>query len=278
MRGRIVVLLVIFCTFFALGKASGQSSADVIYLKNGSIIKGKIIATTGETTTIQTNDGREYVFKKNEIERQTSNGISAPSTNENTDNKPLTNTSTTKKERFAPAKTGYWNSTDFQLWGPISVNTLNGYKLHQFGYLGIGIGLNSYTGLVINPFVSNDFTGMVMPIYLRYGGDILNRRVTPTYFVEGGYGLIVSDEPIIFNNNPYEKSTGGLYGGAGFGFKVRTNKKFSFGLSLAYKFQHAKSENTYMTFDNNGLVVSNTEAINYNLHRMGIKVIFLGFN
>jgi hypothetical protein len=47
---------------------------------------------------------------------------------------------------------------------------------------------------------------------------------------------------------------------------------------LAYKYQHTKSENTYMTYDNNGLLVSNAETINYNLHRMGIKVIFLGLN
>jgi len=278
MSGKIVVLLAICCTFFALDKASGQSSADVIYLKNGSIIKGKITTTTVETTTIQTNDGREYVFKKNEIERETTNGTSAPSAAENTDNKPLTNSPTTKKERYSPTNTGYWNSTDFQLWGSISVNTINGYKLHQFGYLGIGVGLNSYTGLFISPFVSSSYMGMVMPLYLRYGGDILKKRVTPTYFVEGGYGFVVSDEPIIFSNDPYEKSTGGFYGGAGFGFKVRTNKKFSFGLSLAYKYQHTKSENTYVTYDNNGLLVSNAETINYNMHRMGIKVIFLGFN
>ena len=278
MRGKIVLLLVLFCTFMAIGTASAQTSSDIIYLKNGSIIKGKITATTGETTTIQTNDGREYVFKNTEIERQTTNGTDTPPPVENTDNKPLTNIGSIKKGHYSPVKNGYWNSTDFQLWGPISVNTVNGYKLHQFGYLGIGIGLNSYTGLIIIPSVSRDFTGMVMPIYLRYGGDILKKRVTPTYFIESGYGLIVSDDPIIFNNDPYEKSSGGLYGGAGFGFKVRTNKNFSFGVSLAYKFQHTRSENTYMTFDNNGLMVSNSETINYNLNRMGIKVIFLGFN
>jgi hypothetical protein len=278
MSGRFVLLLVFFCTVFGLLNTTAQTTVDVIYLKNGSIIKGKITATTTETTAIQTNDGREYVFKNNEIERQITNGTNVPTAIDNTDNKPLSNTQNTKKDHYSPAKTGYWNTTDFQLWGPISANTVNGYKLHQFGYVGIGIGLNSYTGLVLSPSISRDFTGMLMPIYLRYGGDILNKRVTPTYFVEGGYGFIVSDEPIIFTNNSYEKSTGGIYGGAGFGFKVRTNKNFSFGLSLAYKFQHTKSNNNYMTLDNFGLLVSNNETINYDLHRMGIKVIFIGFN
>ena len=49
---------------------------DVVYLKNGSVIKGKIIEMTpGETIKIETADGSVFVYEMTEVERITKENI-----------------------------------------------------------------------------------------------------------------------------------------------------------------------------------------------------------
>jgi hypothetical protein len=47
-----------------------QDSRDVLYLKNGSVIKGEIIEhVIGESLKIQTADGSVFVYQEKDIEK-----------------------------------------------------------------------------------------------------------------------------------------------------------------------------------------------------------------
>ena len=64
--------LVLMLTIFSLGLTAQESYQDVVYLKNGSIIKGTIIEQVpNESIKIQTADGSIFVYKMSEILKMT---------------------------------------------------------------------------------------------------------------------------------------------------------------------------------------------------------------
>ena len=64
--------LVLMLTIFSLGLTAQESYQDVVYLKNGSIIKGTIIEQVpNESIKIQTADGSIFVYKMEEILKMT---------------------------------------------------------------------------------------------------------------------------------------------------------------------------------------------------------------
>jgi hypothetical protein len=62
------ILLCLILTF-SLG-ASAQKGRDIIYLKNGSVIKGAIIDTTNGGIKIKTKDKSVFVYSANEIDKR----------------------------------------------------------------------------------------------------------------------------------------------------------------------------------------------------------------
>ena len=276
----IIVFTILTSTIFAQ-----NSSNDEIVLRNGSIIKGTITENSAEKIIIKTSDGREYIFSKSEVEKTTLNGTTTVNTNVENNNQPLNTTKTSNdRKKYIPVKRGFWLSTEIQLLSPPSINIVAGYKFHQFGYLGLGTGIHNYTEL---QFSNNyrPFTGTIIPIYVRYSGDILNRRVTPVYSLELGYGIAVSNGAFFENYNNYYYNTGfvstqlstkgGIYGALGFGFKVRTNKNLSFGAGFTYRVQQATFSE--LVDSGNGIYDTNLKAT-YILQRFGLKLIFIGFN
>ena len=146
--------------------------------------------------------------------------------------------------------------------------------------MGVGSGFNNYTGTVFSS--GRIFSGTVVPVFARYQGDILKSRVTPTYYVEGGYGFAINKSPFFGGVNETQngiKQKGGAYAGAGFGVKITTNKKISFGVSLCYKYQRASSMENQLLYDpNTGAEINNTITTKYDMHRFGLKFVFIGFN
>lgn len=261
-----------------------SSSNDQVILRNGSIIVGTITENSNDKIKIKTNDGREYIFNKSEIEKTIQSG-SESSTNNNAEfntDKPFVGQVT--KTRYSAPPKGFWLSAEIQLLSPPSLNIVAGYKFHQFGYLGLGTGIHNYTEI---SFTNNTrpFTATIIPIYLRYSGDILKRRVTPVYSAEIGYGIAVTNAALFINNDLYFnsngysareiKSKGGIYGGLGFGFKVRTNKNISFGAGFAYRIQQSSMIEQSAVTGTVGSYLVNYKYIN---QRFGLKLIFVGFN
>ena len=75
---RAVALSLLGLALFAASIA-GQVLSDVVYLKNGSVVKGTIVEQTpGESILIQTRDGSTWRFTMDEVSRLTKEGGSRP--------------------------------------------------------------------------------------------------------------------------------------------------------------------------------------------------------
>lgn len=282
--GRFIKSLIVCVSLLTTSSLMAQNTnLDEVVLRNGSIIKGTITENTSDKISIKTSDGREYVFNKTEVEKTTQNGNTTTSLPIN--DAPLNASKPTEKQRYVPNKKGFWFSGEIQLLAPASLNLVAGYKLHQLAYLGLGTGIHNYTELQINNNF-RPFTGTIIPIYVRYSGDILNRRVTPVYSLEIGYGIAATNGPMFSNNRIiyYDingtssvklQTKGGIYGGIGFGFKVRTNKNISFGAGFTYRVQ--QSSVTEMVDSGSGTYDTNL-TYKYLNQRFGLKLIFIGFN
>lgn len=83
MNSRITVVSLILSVFLLHGSVEGQTQlGDILYLKNGSIIKGTILEfIPDKTVKIQTSDGSIFVFQVSEVEKITKESSPLPSEN-----------------------------------------------------------------------------------------------------------------------------------------------------------------------------------------------------
>lgn len=73
------LLFSLLCVIITIGAYSQNNLEEVVYLKNGSIIRGTIIEQIpNESLKIQTKDGNIFVYKSDEIEKLTKEGIVNP--------------------------------------------------------------------------------------------------------------------------------------------------------------------------------------------------------
>jgi hypothetical protein len=129
--------LISLAFFFLLtGTVYGQSTVDVVYLKNGSIIRGVIIEVVpNESLKIQTKDGSVFVYQMSEVAKMT---------------KEIEQDANTSKAQRSTAtgsdRTGYVNHTA----------------------MGFGLGLGNYnTEVVSNSFGTNQSEVKNEDVYFR---------------------------------------------------------------------------------------------------------------
>lgn len=68
-------------TFLTATAVAQITQRDVVYLKNGSVIKGAVLEQIPDKTVkIQTSDGSIFVFQMSEVERITKEGVPPPTT------------------------------------------------------------------------------------------------------------------------------------------------------------------------------------------------------
>ncbi|MEZ4827221.1 MAG: hypothetical protein R3C61_13230 [Bacteroidia bacterium] len=200
---------------------------DVIYLKNGSVIRGQIAEQKiGEYVTIDLVGETTMTFQTSEIEKIT--------------REPAKYSYIKLKLRniYRPIsyrQNGLYGMLSFGLgfsegrWGPEGYPTLQlrgGYHFHRLLNVGLGTGLDVYS------------RGSVTPIYLDVHGEIVEKRIAPHYFVNVGYGNGTFPG---WNTRVF---TGGLMGHAGLGLKLNTRSRNEWFFTIGYKFQH-----TYMEFE-----------------------------
>jgi len=250
------LLFVVIATLFtsAIKAQSIGDYIDVVFLKNGSIIKGIIIEQVpGQTLRIQTNDGSQFVYQISEIEkygRELKPGMTA---NTASASKSAPREPRVPKPFFTKEK-GYFGDVTFLGGAGMGFRVTNGYKFGRFGYLGMAVGfeglrtVNRYDSYV-NPMLFNGIPGMgdrspFATANIIYAGDILNKKITPFYQLELGYGMNLmpiqtryygyyDDVTGMYTDYAYQvRSIGGPMGGAAFGVKFNTLKRVNFKLAL----------------------------------------------
>ena len=219
------VLLSIFV--MAGGSLLGQESnrlEDVIYLKDGSIIRGTVTEIImGEHVKVEILGGSVLVYQESEIEMITKE-------------RPLY-----KKIVLRPFKEDlpiYIREQGvFQAfsWGfglyrdawdeAILTTTFNyraGYKWNRYAALALGVGFDPYN------------EGVIMPFFLEYHADLSRSVVAPYVFGQLGYGWGA------IRNWPATSFDGGVYSQLGIGIKRHTRHKAEWMLTLSYKAQQSR--------------------------------------
>lgn len=202
--------LILLVVGVLLGAAAmAQSYRDVVYLHNGSVIRGQVVEhTIGDKLRVQTSDGSLFVYNSDEVRLI---------------EKELFNSSRRPQYNYEPNKSVYRGYVELSGTMPtgkywehhIDFATGHGAYIHPFLYAGGGIGLSFFT----------DAESVLFPIYGEVRG-ILPTNVGVKPYI--GLRLGVSTDLDFV----------GLYVSPSVGFSVRR-----FDLALAYTGQFLYSEN-----------------------------------
>lgn len=212
----------IFLGFLALAvTASAQKNYDMVVLKDGTVLYGKVIELETEGRLIlETAKRRTFIIGMSEVE----------SIKRYRGRIPLA----AKPNFLTKSKRGYFNECEMGLnlgstpsfwwWGPeitggFSLQVVNGYRFDRFRKVGLGLGLDVYSGF---PFSS---------VYTKVGGNLFEGAVSPLYWGDLGYGFGLDAD-----------SKGGLLAGFGTGLRLNSRGSASIQFSFGYHLQKATVE------------------------------------
>ena len=207
----LILCIITFNTF------AQKQNDDVLYLKNGSIYRGKITEKTDQIIKLETYDRNVFVVQLSDIQE-------------------IKQEESLKKPVILYKEKGYVHYTEL---GPLagsnrasngvttsafSFQTVNGYKFNQYLFTGIGIGADLYA---VQTFI---------PIVLSIRGDLTKRgSKVPFYFVEGGYSLNATS-----NDVDGIKYQGGNTLAIGLGLKILFQENTGFVIGAGYRFQRSE--------------------------------------
>lgn len=226
--------LILFLFLIAGLNINAQKSGklDVIELKNGSVIKGRIIEIKPEShVKIETLCSNIWMFKMNEIEE-------------------IRYEEFHKKDNFnrSVKEEGFVNFTSFGiLTGPsdndnssaFSIETVNGYKWNNRLFTGAGLGYESLGEVYFPVFID-----------LRYFFN--ENSLTPLLMLKAGYQIPGWEDGSDYDYYYYNerKAHGGPVFEAGAGVKINMSDKNALTFTLAYRYLSLKHTQDYNELTN----------------------------
>lgn len=165
------MLMIFGC--FALGLAQGLQ--EVVYLKNGSVIRGTIIEQVpNESLKIETNDGSIFAYKMSEVEKITKERI----VTRGRQSRHITFDGNGMQRGYRGfVDIGYTFATGDYGANRVDFSTSHGYQFNPYFFAGLGIGI-SY-------FHEDELTEI--PIFVDLRSDILNNWISPYVDFKIGY-------------------------------------------------------------------------------------------
>ncbi|TFH05256.1 MAG: hypothetical protein E4H06_01680 [Methanosarcina sp.] len=168
-----IFALVLFITIGILVLAQ-QNYQDVVYLKNGSIIRGTIIEhVPNKSIKIETADRSVMVYQIEDIEKMTKEAIQSK------DN---------SSKKYSYKKSGYLGIVELgyafgikKAYDFLNFNVINGYKFNHYFSLGFGTGLKYYF----------ESSALAIPLFADFRGYLLDGNITPYIELGIGYSFLV---------------------------------------------------------------------------------------
>jgi hypothetical protein len=214
-------LVILFCSFFLSAYCYAQSyNDDIVYLKNGSIIRGVVIELTpNQSLKIKTADGSLFVYNVSDVEKIAKEELPAiePKANDHVGVKSLRGYKGFVDVGATFAVDEFADDDEDR----IEVNTCHGYQFNNHIFLGAGVGYHDYKYYAI-------------PIFTNFRANFIKRKVTPFVDVRSGYSF---------------GDLEGLYGCVGMGARFGLAKKRALNIILGYSFQECEIAYDYYDSD-----------------------------
>ncbi len=233
---RFILMLIVAIALVANAHAQQNKTEDVIYLKNESVIRGRIIVQDSLRVKIQTADGTILVFGSSDIIK--------------TDKQPSYAGYRARAGAFAhftelgPLVAGK-TTIDGVTTAAFSFQTVNGFRFNQFLFGGAGVGIDLYA------------TQTMIPLFLSIRGDIYpGGSVIPFYFIDGGYAVNITQRSATTSD-----FRGGILYAGGVGVKIPFNRSAGFLISFGYRYQASS-------------YISNTFKNDIEYHRLAVRAGF----
>ena len=218
-----------------------NSTQDVVYLKNGSIIRGIIIEQVpNQTIKIQTMDGNVFVYKIDEVEKMTK---------EQTKGKKEYSNNNSFSGYRGIIEAGYQiKNGDYGL-DRFKFNFINGYQISPYFSFGLGTGIRYYV----------DEKATLVPVFLDLRTHFLKGNFSPYLSVDFGYSFDATND---------FKSVGFLLNPT-VGASIKISNKSSLDFGLGYELQRMN----FLYLEYNGYIGSyvfyedpqNCGAISFNI-------------
>lgn len=248
-----VLIFIVFVVFSWVDLSAQLKTNDVVYLKNGSVIRGKILEQTTEKVKIETNCDNIFVFETAEI-LEIKQETRSDKTGYN--------------ENFSPGgmKGFYSYSTIGLLTGNSEVTdgftftfqTIGGYDFGQYLGLGAGVGIE-------------ELRTEIVPVFIQIKSNLLNRTNTPSVSFQIGYSFPLNGSKTV-NYNEY-KYDGGLNLGVDFGICSFRSKHRAFIISAGYHYQRLVEKIVYDYYYY--WAESTVEKNTYDFNKIAIKIGFM---
>ncbi|MDO4758056.1 MAG: hypothetical protein Q4A18_02185 [Rikenellaceae bacterium] len=170
-------LFVFAALVMVAGFAMAQSYQEVVYLKNGSVIRGVVIEQVpGVSLKVQTSDGSIFAYPMSDVEKITKE---VPVTTQYKAAASLSSNGLVRGYRgFVDAGysvgVGDGDGADFA-----AVTTSHGYQFNRYIFLGGGVGAHYYYDAELVSF----------PIFVNFRTDFVDAKASPFVDVKGGYSV-----------------------------------------------------------------------------------------
>jgi hypothetical protein len=182
------LLLVLLFGVTLSANAQSNNYQDVVYLKNGSVIKGTIVEQIlNVSIKIETRDGNLFVYKMDEIEKLTKeisryrNSAGNRNFGQSQFNKPQGYMGLI--EVGGGIGIGAWAADR------VSLTMVNGYRIIPQFAIGIGVGAEMFFYEPISRTVSSYSPEISLPIFLHLRSDFIEGQVSPFVTFNVGYNL-----------------------------------------------------------------------------------------
>lgn len=234
----LLTLLLSISTYVA-----AQNYTEVVYLKNGSVIKGVIIEQVPNVSLkIKTGDGSLIICQMNEVEKIIKEERYTRDYRTDIDNRKAARNTLKGYKGFIDF--GYIVDLSDYDANKVEISTSHGYQFNNYFYLGGGVAADFYT----------DADLIAVPIFVDFRANFINKKVTPFADIKTGYSV---------------GDVEGLYVSTGIGVRFSLKGKKALNLKLEYNYQQHNDHGDY-SYNNNYY----SYDYDYDLEGLGFKVGF----
>lgn len=224
-------IAIIVLVMFSVTSALSQKKVDVVTLKNGNVLKGKIVRQVpGQFIELETRDKNFWQFDMEDIADIRFENKKLPNKQRDTIGQPI-------KGMIYEIKMGVLAGSKSNKYdAPFSMLVSGAYRFNSGFSAGAGVGYET-------------LNGGSMPMFGEFKYQRKLNNVRSFIYLQSGYSVALedTDESSYYYSNDDVKSKGGMFINPGIGVVLGNSGGKSFTLNIGYRFQkmEQKWHNTY---------------------------------